>query len=59
VFVADATVIHSYRRETRRRPVSRAAWRQLRAFVYFQRLYGARRKELAELSERLDRSAAA
>jgi GT2 family glycosyltransferase len=55
VFVADATVVHSYRRQTRRRPVSRAAWRQLRAFVYFQRLYGDRRKELIALSRRLDR----
>jgi N-acetylglucosaminyl-diphospho-decaprenol L-rhamnosyltransferase len=54
VFVAEATVVHSYRRQTRRRPVSRAAWRQLRAFVYFQRMYGARRRELIELSRRLD-----
>jgi len=59
VFVPDATVVHSYRRQTRRRPVSRAAWRQLRAFVYFQRLYAGRRRELIQLSERLDRSAAA
>lgn len=55
VFVPGATVVHSYRRQTRRRPVSRAAWRQLRAFVYFQRLYRHRRKELVELSRRLDR----
>lgn len=59
VFVAEATVIHSYRRQTRRRPVSRAAWRQLQAFVYFQRRYGARRKELVALSKRLDRGAVA
>ena len=58
VFVPGATVVHSYRRETRRRPVSRAAWRQLRAFVYFQRLYGDRRTELIELSRRLDRISA-
>jgi GT2 family glycosyltransferase len=57
VFVPGATVIHSYRRQTRRRPVSRAAWRQLRAFVYFQRLYWRRRGELIELSRRLDRDA--
>jgi N-acetylglucosaminyl-diphospho-decaprenol L-rhamnosyltransferase len=55
VFLPGATVVHSYRRQTRRRPVSRAAWRQLRAFVYFQRLYGERRGELVELSRRLDR----
>jgi len=59
VFVAGATVVHSYRRETRRRPVSRAAWRQLRAFLYFQRLYRGRRRELLELSDRLDRISAA
>jgi hypothetical protein len=58
VFVPAATVVHSYRRQTRRRPVSRAAWRQLRAFVYFQRLYRHRRKELVELSRRLDRISA-
>jgi len=56
VFVADATVVHTYRRETRRRPISMAAWRQFRAFIYFHRLYGARRKELIELSRQLDRS---
>jgi GT2 family glycosyltransferase len=55
VFVPTATVVHSYRRQTRRRPVSRAAWRQLSAFVYFQRLYWKRRRELIELSRRLDR----
>jgi GT2 family glycosyltransferase len=55
VFVADATVVHTYRRQTRRRPLSRAACRQLRAFVYFQRIYSARRRELIELSRRLDR----
>ena len=58
VFVPEATVVHSYRRQTQRRPVSRAAWRQLRAFVYFQRLYGPRRRELIELSRRLDEAAA-
>lgn len=59
VFVADATVIHSYRRLTSRRPVSGAAWRQLRAHVLFQSQYRHRRRELVELSERLDREAAA
>jgi GT2 family glycosyltransferase len=58
VFVPDATVVHSYRRQTRRCPVSRAAQRQLWAFVYFQRLYRRRRKELIELSARLDQAAA-
>ena len=58
VFVPEATVVHSYRRQTRRHPVSRAALRQLGAFVYFQRRYRHRRKELIELSARLDRAAA-
>ena len=56
-FVATATVVHSYRRQTRRYPLSRAAVRQLRAFLYFQRMYRSRRKELIDLSERLDREA--
>jgi len=56
VFVAEATVLHSYRRQTRRRPISRAALRQLAAFAYFQRLYWRRRKELKGLSEELDRA---
>ena len=59
VFVANATVIHSYRRLTSQRPVSGAAWRQLRAHVLFQRQYRRRRRELIELGERLDREAAA
>jgi GT2 family glycosyltransferase len=58
VFVSEATVVHSYRRQTLRYPVSRAALRQLWAFVYFQRLYRRRRKELIELSASLDQAAA-
>jgi N-acetylglucosaminyl-diphospho-decaprenol L-rhamnosyltransferase len=57
VFVPEAEVIHSYRRQTRRHPVSRAALRQLGAFLYFQRTYRARRRELIALSKRLDRGA--
>jgi GT2 family glycosyltransferase len=58
VYFADAEVIHTYRRRTRAEPVSRAALRQLGAFVYFQRKYAARRRELIELGERLDSEAA-
>ena len=57
VFVSEAEVVHSYRRQTRRQPVSRAAFRQFRAFIYFQRMYRDRRRELIELSEELDRAA--
>ncbi len=55
VYLADATVVHSYRRLTSRRPVSRAAWRQLRAHAYFQRTYLRRRRELIALQDELDR----
>jgi N-acetylglucosaminyl-diphospho-decaprenol L-rhamnosyltransferase len=59
VYFPEATVIHSYRRLTSRKPVSRAAWRQLKAHAYFQWRYRRRRRELIALSERLDRAAAA
>lgn len=55
VYLPDATVVHEYRRLTASRPVSRAAWRQLRAFAHFQRTYGPRRRELLSLQEELDR----
>lgn len=54
VFVPGATVIHSYRRLTRRRPLSRAALRQLGAFFHFQRLYWKRRRQLIGLERLLD-----
>jgi GT2 family glycosyltransferase len=57
VFFPEATVIHSYRRLTKQQPVSRAAWRQLRAHVYFQRTYLLRRPALLALQRRLDREA--
>jgi GT2 family glycosyltransferase len=57
VFLPDATVIHSYRRATTRRPVSGAALRQLRYFVDFQWKYRRRRRELIRLSAVLDSSA--
>ncbi|HEV2785483.1 MAG TPA: glycosyltransferase [Solirubrobacteraceae bacterium] len=55
VFFAGATVVHSYQRVTNRRPLSASALRQLRAFLYFQRLYRGRRRELIRLSRELDR----
>jgi N-acetylglucosaminyl-diphospho-decaprenol L-rhamnosyltransferase len=59
VFVSEAEVVHSYRRQTRQEPLSRAGLRQLQAFVYFQRMYRSRRRELIDLSEQLDRAAEA
>jgi GT2 family glycosyltransferase len=54
VYLPQATVVHSYRRLTNAKPLSRAALRQLRAHVYFQRRYARRRRELIALSETLD-----
>ena len=50
VYFPEATVVHSYRRQTRRQPASRAAMRQLVAFLYFQRLYWSRRGTLMGLA---------
>lgn len=55
VYLPEATVVHDYRRLTARRPLSRAAWRHLRAFGYFQRTYRSRRDELLALQDELDR----
>jgi len=57
VYFPGATVIHSYRRLTRSRPVSRAALRQLEAHVRFQWKYRQRRHELVRLGDELDRAA--
>jgi GT2 family glycosyltransferase len=57
VYFPEATVVHSYRRQTRRQPASRAAMRQLVAFLYFQRTYWSRREALVGLQEDLDRRA--
>lgn len=57
VYFPEATVVHSYRRLTNKQPVSRAAWRQLKAHVYFQRSYLRRRRELLALQRRLDEGA--
>jgi GT2 family glycosyltransferase len=59
VYFPEATVTHSYRRLTNKQPVSRAAWRQLKAHVYFQRTYLRRRGEFRRLSDDLDRRARA
>jgi N-acetylglucosaminyl-diphospho-decaprenol L-rhamnosyltransferase len=57
VYLPEAKVVHSYRRLTRRRPVSRAGWRQLGAFLHFQRSYARRRRQLIRLGEELDQRA--
>ncbi len=59
VFFPEATVVHSYRRATTRRPVSGAALRQFRYFLDFQWKYRHRRRELKALADELDRRAAA
>jgi GT2 family glycosyltransferase len=58
VYFPQATVIHTYRRLTRSRPVSRAAWRQLKAHARFQWRYRNRRRELIRLGHELDLRAA-
>ena len=57
VFFPDATVVHSYRRASTRRPVSGAALRQLRYFIDFQWKYRRRRRDLIRLSRELDQAA--
>ena len=57
VYFPHATVIHSYRRLTKQRPVSRAALRQLQAHVYFQLKYLGRRRALRRLEAALDTAA--
>ena len=54
-FVAEATVIHSYRRTSHRKPTSGFALEQLRAFGFFQRKHWRRRREFAALTRQLDR----
>jgi GT2 family glycosyltransferase len=54
VFVADAGVIHSYRRTSRAKPTSGFALRQLRAFGFFQRKYWQRRRSFRALADQLD-----
>jgi GT2 family glycosyltransferase len=55
IYLPEATVIHRYKRRTRRSPISRTALRHLRAFARFQWRYRKRRSELIELQERMDR----
>lgn len=56
VHFPEATVIHSYRRLTRKQPVSRAALKQLEAHARFQLRYLRRRRELIALQRRYDRA---
>ncbi len=55
IYLPTETVVHAYRRLTAQRPVSRAAWRQLKAHAYFQRRYLSRRRALIALQDELDR----
>jgi GT2 family glycosyltransferase len=59
VFWPEAEVIHSYRRETKKKPASRAALRQLWGFFYFQRKYARKRRGLIRLGRELDERAGA
>ncbi len=59
VWYPEATVIHSYRRQSSKKPFSRVALQHLQGFYYFQWKYRKRKHELAKLSRELDRRAAA
>lgn len=54
VYFPGATVVHSYRRSTSRKPTSWLALRHLRAFYYFQWKYRHRRRELIRLEREFD-----
>ncbi len=54
VYYPAATVVHSYRRMTRRRPLSLGALRHLQAFLYFHRKYRRRWSELKRVERELD-----
>lgn len=54
VYVPGATVMHSYRRLSRKRPVSRSALRHLRSFAHLQRKYASRYRALGRLADELD-----
>jgi GT2 family glycosyltransferase len=56
VYYPEATVIHDYRRASNKSPVSRIAFRHLKSFGRLQWKYRYRRRELARLTERLDRA---
>jgi GT2 family glycosyltransferase len=55
VFFPHATVIHSYRRTSARKPVSRGALTHIRSFYDFQRRYRQGRRMSKELDERWER----
>jgi GT2 family glycosyltransferase len=55
VYLPPATVIHSYRRHTKNRPLARNSWRHLTAFAAFQWRYRHRRREFDDLALELDR----
>lgn len=59
VYLAEATVVHSYRRASSKQPLSRAALWHLVGFYRFQWKYRRRRREFARLERELDRRAAA
>jgi hypothetical protein len=55
IYLPEATVIHRYKRRTRRSPLSKTALRHLQAFAAFQWRYRKRRRALISLQEELDR----
>lgn len=56
IYFPGATVIHDYRRTSNKTPLSRDAWRHLRAFVRLQWKYRGQRRSLIRLADQLDQS---
>jgi GT2 family glycosyltransferase len=56
IYFPGATVIHDYRRTSSKSPLSRGAWRHLKAFVRLQWKYRRQRRSLIRLADQLDRS---
>lgn len=57
VFWPEVTVIHSYRRRSKKNPISRAAWEHLKSFMRAQWRYRYRIREFRRLESELDRRA--
>jgi GT2 family glycosyltransferase len=53
-YLPAAEVVHEYRRSTASRPVSRLAWKHLRAFVRFHRRWWPHRRRLIEEGREMD-----
>jgi GT2 family glycosyltransferase len=58
-YIADAVVVHDYRRSSAAKPVSKRAVRQLQAHLHFQAKWGRNRRRLRAEGRAMDAEAAA